>query len=82
MEGGGIWRKQNLGLQKVPNNKHYFLISFIYHLLGEEQMELMDAAGHHITDVLTELAYFSYLSRRAPIRALTHYVRATYVPNE
>ena len=45
-------------------------------------MELMNAAGHHITDVLTELAYFSYLSRRAPIRALTHYVRATYVPNE
>lgn len=45
-------------------------------------MDLMHAAGHHITDVLSELAYFSYLSRRSPIHALTHYVRTTYVPNE
>lgn len=45
-------------------------------------MDLMQAAGHHITDVLTELAYFSYISRRAPVQSLTHYVRANYVANQ
>jgi hypothetical protein len=39
--------------------------------------------GHgHITDVLTELAYFNYTARRAPIKSLTRYVRSTYVPHE
>ncbi len=74
------WSREN----KVSSYKGFVLVVFIINinekLTGEEQMDLMNAAGHHITDVLTELAYFSYLSRREPIHALTHYVRANYVP--
>ena len=37
---------------------------------------------HHITDVLSELTYYNYKSRRTPIPILQKFVRAKYEPNE
>jgi len=37
---------------------------------------------HHISDVLSELTYYSYLARRTPVPLLRRFVRTNYEPNE
>ncbi|KAN0007280.1 hypothetical protein ACTFIU_000479 [Dictyostelium citrinum] len=38
--------------------------------------------AHHISDVLSELTYYSYLARRTSVPLLRRFVRTNYEPNE
>eukprot|EP01133_Synstelium_polycarpum_P019386 gene19386-23210_t len=72
---GGGWR--DLTRTKYRLNK------------GDEQLDFqyMHAPGgaekpHHISDMLSELTYYSYLARRTPVPLLRRFVRANYEPHE
>ncbi|EGC36683.1 hypothetical protein DICPUDRAFT_94261 [Dictyostelium purpureum] len=72
---GGGWR--DLTKTKYRLNK------------GDEQLDFqfLNAPGgaekpHHISDILSELTYYSYLARRTPVPLLQRFVRANYEPNE
>ncbi|GAM26410.1 hypothetical protein SAMD00019534_095850 [Acytostelium subglobosum LB1] len=56
---------------------------------GDEQLDFQfnNAPGginrpHHISDILSELTYYSYMARRTPVPLLRRFVRTNYEPNE
>ena len=50
---------------------------------GDEQLDLnYQLSGHHVTEILSELTYYHYLSRVTPVPILQKYVRGNYRPSE
>ncbi|KAF2075465.1 hypothetical protein CYY_003246 [Polysphondylium violaceum] len=69
------WR--DLSRTKYRLNKGDEQLDFQFHNVPEGTEN-----PHHISDVLSELTYYSYLARRTPVPLLRRFVRTNYEPNE
>ena len=72
---------RNLSMSKFRLNKGDSQLDFTF----EAMAELGDDGEHiphHVSDVLSDITYYVYKSRRTPKHLLCSYVRTKWVPNE